>query len=212
MKQQGFSFDLSQRAQAAAAIQCPAPITLVRGFLNVEQQQALMQEAQHYPFERPQIRVYGQYHPIPRSQVWFADKGCDYRYSNLFIEAIDWPKYAQRCRDMLTREFGLQSNGVLVNRYRDGNDTMGWHSDDEVEIKPGSDIASLTLGASRDFLIRHKQTKARYTIALTSGDLLIMHWPMQQEWQHSLPKRKAVSDCRLNYTFRQLVPNFHSNR
>ncbi|MCG9697377.1 alpha-ketoglutarate-dependent dioxygenase AlkB [Shewanella sp. Isolate11] len=184
-------------------------MTLVKGYLSDEQQQALIQEARQYPFCRPSIEVYGKSHAIPRSQVWFADKGCDYLYSGLLIQALSWPKYAHRLREKLNRDWGLLTNGVLVNRYEDGQQSMGWHSDDEPEITPGSDIASVTLGASRPFFLRHKQTQEKVEIILESGDLLIMHWPMQQQWQHSLPKRMAIKEMRLNLTFRQLIPGYH---
>jgi len=98
---------------------------------------------------------------------------------------------------------------VLVNRYADGQDCMGAHSDDEPEIAHGSDIASISLGATRDFVIKHKHSKLKYTISLHSGDLLIMHWPMQRDWLHSVPKRLKVTEPRWNYTFRQLIVNYH---
>ncbi|WP_283627911.1 alpha-ketoglutarate-dependent dioxygenase AlkB family protein [Shewanella baltica] len=185
------------------------PITLVRGYLNAEQQLALMTEAQTYPLSRPEIQVFGQFHAIPRQQVWFGDLGCDYLYSGLFIRALSWPKYAHKLREKLARDYGLASNGVLVNRYADGKDCMGAHSDDEPEIAHGSHIASITLGATRDFVLKHKHSQTKYNISLHSGDLLIMHWPMQNDWLHSLPKRLKVKDPRWNYTFRQLIVNFH---
>lgn len=141
------NFALADRTAESAS----APYTLIKGYLNEAQQQALLIEARQYPMSRPELVVYGKSHPIPRSQAWFADKGCDYFYSGLFIEALPWPKYADRLRQKLNRDFSLMSNGVLVNRYKNGAESMGWHSDDEKEIAPGSDIASVTLGASRDF-------------------------------------------------------------
>jgi len=186
------------------------PITLVRGYLNAEQQLALMTESLTYPLSRPEIQVFGQFHAIPRQQVWFGDLGCDYLYSGLFIRALPWPKYAHKLREKLARDYGLASNGVLVNRYADGKDCMGAHSDDEPEIAHGSHIASITLGATRDFVLKHKHSQTKYNISLHSGDLLIMHWPMQNDWLHSLPKRLKIKEPRWNYTFRQLIVNFHS--
>lgn len=185
------------------------PITLVRGYLNAEQQLALMTESLTYPLSRPEIQVFGQFHAIPRQQVWFGDLGCDYLYSGLFIRALPWPKYAQKLRDKLARDYGLASNGVLVNCYADGKDCMGAHSDDEPEIARGSHIASISLGATRDFVLKHKHSQTKHCISLHSGDLLIMHWPMQNDWLHSLPKRLKVKEPRWNYTFRQLIVNFH---
>ncbi|MCL1108533.1 alpha-ketoglutarate-dependent dioxygenase AlkB [Shewanella schlegeliana] len=188
------------------------PYTLIKGYLNLQQQQALINESQHYEFTRPQVSLFGKSHPIPRSQVWFADEGCDYLYSGLFIQASPWPKYAQKLRLKLASDFGLIANGVLVNRYADGNESMGWHSDDEPEIDSGSDIASVTLGASRDFFIRHKTTRQKVCLHLDSGDLLIMHWPMQSQWEHSLPRRLKEKQARFNYTFRRLIVGFHQGR
>ncbi|MGL4446264.1 MAG: alpha-ketoglutarate-dependent dioxygenase AlkB family protein [Shewanella sp.] len=188
------------------------PISLVRGYLSERQQSLLVKEAQRYPFTRPQIQVFGRKHAIPRQQVWFANDGCDYLYSGLLIKAAPWPPYVGKLRDKLAAEFALASNGVLVNYYHNGQDCMGAHSDDEPEIAPGSDIASVTLGASRDFVLKHKQSSTKYIITLGSGDLLIMHWPMQQDWLHSLPRRLAVNEPRWNYTFRQLIPYYHGPR
>ncbi|ABZ77737.1 2OG-Fe(II) oxygenase [Shewanella halifaxensis HAW-EB4] len=194
---------------ARAKPESELPYSLIKGYLNSAQQKALITESVTYPFTRPEVCVYGSQHPIPRSQVWFADKGCDYVYSGLFIHALPWPKYAYKLRQKLAREFGLNSNGVLVNRYADGHESMGWHSDDEKEIEAGSDIASVTLGASRDFFLRHKKTQQKISLCLDSGDLLIMHWPMQADWEHSLPKRLKVTEPRLNLTFRRLIVGFH---
>ncbi|WP_299803841.1 alpha-ketoglutarate-dependent dioxygenase AlkB [uncultured Shewanella sp.] len=201
----------SQEDLLSRSVQGGAPYTLVKGYLNHQQQEALINESKQYPFSQPEVQVYGKYHKIPRHQVWFADRGCDYFYSGLLIEARPWPKYAYKLRQKLARDYGLNSNGVLVNQYMDGHDSMGWHSDDEPEIEPASDIASLTLGATRDFFIRHKQTQQKICLQLQSGDLLIMHWPMQKDWEHSLPKRLKVRNARINYTFRRLLVGFHQS-
>ncbi|WP_223293008.1 alpha-ketoglutarate-dependent dioxygenase AlkB family protein [Shewanella eurypsychrophilus] len=194
--------------QSARVGSCGAPLTLISRYLNVDQQQALLKEAVKYPFESPEIEVYGKRHKIPRSQAWFADINCDTFYSGLLVKALPWPKYADKLRAKLTRDFNLLSNGVLVNRYADGTESMGWHSDNEPEFAAGSDIASITLGASRDFVIRNKLTHEKFSFTLKSGDLLLMHWPMQEGWEHALPKRMKVTEARINYTFRQVTANY----
>ncbi|ABV38039.1 2OG-Fe(II) oxygenase [Shewanella sediminis HAW-EB3] len=206
MKQQGLGLGAPQDSGVNAP---EAPIKLIRGYLNEAQQTALLEEASAYPLSSPIIKIYGKQHAIPRAQVWFGNEGCDYLYSGLFIEALPWPKYARLLQQKLKRDFGLNANGVLVNRYADGSDSIGWHSDDEPEIANGSDIASVTLGATRDFFIRHKSSHHKINISLESGDLLLMQWPMQKEWEHSLPKRMKVMEPRLNFTFRTLVKDFH---
>ena len=185
------------------------PVTHIPRFLTPEQCDALRQEAKQYHFERPQVHIYGKSHIIPRAQVWFGEEGCDYRYSGLLISPTPLPKYAKRLRDKIIRELGGQYNSLLVNRYRDGREHMGWHSDDEPELAPEADIVSVTIGAKRDFVVRNKVSQAKYIFPLEEGDLLIMHAPMQKMWQHALPKRLKVDDERLNYTFRHLIPYYH---
>lgn len=181
----------------------------VRQYLSLKQQQLLQAEAAQYPFERPTLTAYGKQHAIPRQQVWFADDGCDYLYSGLMICAQPWPHYLLRLRLQLEQEFSQPFNGVLVNHYRDGLDRMGWHSDDEPEMVAGSKVISVSIGAERDFDIRHKQRAEQHRISLASGDMLVMHAAMQRQWLHSLPQRKKLRSDRLNLTFRQLIPFYH---
>jgi len=162
-----------------------------------------------YPFERPSIVVFGKSVTIPRSQVWFGDAGCDYCFSSLLITAQSWPHYANKLRFKLARDFGELANGVLVNHYDNGQQSVGWHSDNEPEIVANSLIMSVSIGVSRDFVLRHNKTQHKVTIALNSGDLLVMNPPMQQQWQHCLPKRAQVSQPRFNFTFRHLIKDFH---
>lgn len=160
MKQQNLSLDgfdpFSSATTDERGVQTPSirePITLINDYLNVSQQTALLRESSAYPFQSPEIEVYDQRHKIPRSQVWFADPYCDILYSGLRVKALSWPKYAGKLRQKLQRDFNLLFSGVLVNHYADGKASMGWHSDNELEFAKGSDIASVTLGASRDFVI-----------------------------------------------------------
>nr|WP_188919135.1 alpha-ketoglutarate-dependent dioxygenase AlkB [Shewanella gelidii] len=185
------------------------PITYRPNFISEAQGQLLLEETKGYPFVRPKIKVFGRWHLVPRQQVWFADPGCDYRYSSLMIKAQPWPPLLKQLRVLLQQQFTTQFNGVLVNCYQGGCDTMGWHSDNEREIVQGSQIASVSLGGSRDFLMRHKVAKQVHKLTLNHGDLLMMHAPMQQDWQHSVPKRARMNDLRINLTFRLLTPYFH---
>jgi alkylated DNA repair dioxygenase AlkB len=203
--------DLTQAdaVEARTKNQFRPPVTWIKGFLSPEQQQLLINDVNHYPLARVAIQVYGRQHFTPRTQAWFGDPGCDYHYSKLHIIALPWPNLLSRLRAKLLNDHQIDTNSVLVNRYADGHDCMGWHSDDEPEIVSGSAIASVTLGAGRDFVVRHKQTKTKVNFALRSGDLLIMHPGMQQHWQHALPKRLKVVEPRINFTFRNIIPNFY---
>ncbi|MBV7317554.1 alpha-ketoglutarate-dependent dioxygenase AlkB [Shewanella sp. NIFS-20-20] len=189
------------------------PFSVFPRYLSQQHSQQLQDECCSYPWCQPEIRLFGRAIAIPRQQVWFADKGCDYRYSQLLIQALPWPPLLAQLRQQLLRDFGTKVNGVLANHYRNGQDSMGWHSDNEPEIVANSDIYSISLGASRDLCFRTKQEQHHrpeiHTVCLHHGDLLVMHAPMQQAWQHCVPKRARVTCPRWNLTFRQIYPNFH---
>ncbi|WP_246029007.1 alpha-ketoglutarate-dependent dioxygenase AlkB family protein [Parashewanella tropica] len=185
------------------------PVKIVRRYLTNKQRQLLLAEAERYPFSSPQIEVFGKVHTIPRSQVWLADDGCDYLYSKKLITAQPWFHYVARLKEQLNTQFSQNFNGVLINHYANGHEHMGWHSDDEPEIVVGSDIASVSIGASRDFVLKHKTTHQKYTISLECGDLLIMPASTQSDWLHALPKRLKVTEPRINFTFRQIISDYH---
>jgi len=97
-------------------------------------------------------------------------------------------------------------NAVLVNCYRDQNDTVGWHSDDEAELGQRPVIASLSFGEERNFQLKHKFTGEKITLPLKSGSLLVMGGETQAYWQHSLPRTKKPKLARINLTFRSIYP------
>ncbi|MEC8103316.1 MAG: alpha-ketoglutarate-dependent dioxygenase AlkB [Pseudomonadota bacterium] len=157
-------------------------------------------------WQQPSITLYGKQHPIPRLQAWLGDRPHKYRYSGQDFIADIWPdSVADIARD-ISAETGVLMNSVLVNLYRDGQDSMGWHADDEPELGPDPVIASLSLGATRDFALRRTgTTRQAGRIALSDGSLLVMKAGMQSRWQHALPKRARVKLPRINLTFRQII-------
>ncbi len=185
------------------------PVTLVKNYLSKNRKALILKESQKHEFQSPTVKVYGKEHCIPREQVWFADDGCNMVYSKLLVNASPWPYDLNRLRYQLKHDFKQDYNGVLVNRYLSGQQTMGWHSDDEPEIMLGTDIASISMGATRDFVVKNKVSNEKVTFTLSCGDSIIMHYPMQQQWLHSVPKRQKVVEPRLNFTFRVITPFFH---
>ena len=110
-------------------------------------------------------------------------------------------------RERLQRELGQPFNSVLANRYRDGRDAMGWHSDDEPELGPRPVIASLSLGGTRRFVFRHRHDPAKkFALELPHGSLLVMAGDTQANWRHALPRTTRAVPPRLNLTFRRIVP------
>ena len=146
------------------------------------------------------IRMFGQWHKEPRLTAWW---GPAYRYANVVWQERDLEGAMGQLADRVSGLANFSYNGVLVNGYRDGRDSMGWHRDNEPEIDTAS-IASLSLGATRTFKIRHRTTKEVVNVELAHGDLLVMEH-LQTLHEHSVPKRAKVAAPRMNFTFRRLV-------
>lgn len=159
-------------------------------------------------WRRDSVTVFGRSHPIPRLHQWYGDAGCEYRWSGITMCPEPWTVTLHELRKRVSETAGHDFNAVLVNLYRDGNDSMGWHADDESELGINPTIASLSLGAERDFRLRYRRRAAAEdarTVPLASGSLLVMSGETQRYWQHSLPKRRRVTEPRINLTFRKIV-------
>jgi alkylated DNA repair dioxygenase AlkB len=139
----------------------------------------------------------------PRLLCWYGD--ASYTYSKLTLPATPWPAWLLPLKQQVEQAVGASFNGVLLNYYRDGQDSMGWHSDDEPELGRDPLIASVSLGATRRFTLKHKLQPLKHEVSLTTGSLLVMAGHMQHYWLHALPKMARVQDGRINLTFRQIV-------
>jgi alkylated DNA repair dioxygenase AlkB len=140
-------------------------------------------------------------HMQPRLIASYGDPGVIYRYSGTDNVALPWTSTLLEIKHEIEQVAGTY-NYCLMNRYRNGSDSMGWHADDEPEM--GSIIGSLSLGATRKFRIRHNITRETRTFLVTSGTLIIMSGTMQQFWQHEVPKTKLPVGERINLTFRNI--------
>lgn len=155
-------------------------------------------------FEQRSVTVYGQTYPQPRLTKWYGPK--PYLYSGIAWEPADMPTEIETLRREVSFRIGLQFNSVLCNLYRDGNDTVGWHSDDEPIFGPDPEVASLSYGSTRIFRVRRKDDhKVKMEFELSDGTLLHMGKGVQQEWQHSIPRTRNIVGPRINLTFR-VVP------
>ncbi|WP_145009123.1 alpha-ketoglutarate-dependent dioxygenase AlkB family protein [Pseudomonas oryzihabitans] len=159
------------------------------------------------PWSQPQVRVFNRWHPVPRQVAWYADPGVVYGYAGLDHAALPWTPLLQLIREEVEAACGQAFNGVLLNRYRDGQDSMGWHSDDETSLGRNPLIASLNLGATRRFDFRRKGTsRIGHSLPLGHGSLLVMAGATQHHWQHQIAKTRKASGVRLNLTFRWIAP------
>jgi len=155
-------------------------------------------------WDQDTVVVYGKAHLTPRLSYWVGEDWMDYRYSNHTMKAHPWNPLLLDIKRLIEEKTGDSFNSVLVNYYRDGRDSNGWHSDDEPELGKNPIIASLSLGAARDFHLRHKKRKdLKHKMRLEHGSLLMMRGETQHYWQHQIPKR-AHANGRINLTFRTL--------
>ena len=149
-------------------------------------------------WEQETIRLFGRERPVPRRIAWFGDEGLDYRYSGRSHPSRCWPRTLGPLREDVARQLGAPPNFVLLNRYRDGSDSMGWHRDDEAGCDPR--IASVSLGAARSFLLRTADARESRRLVLENGSLLLFDGTDR----HALPKTRRPVGERINLTFRIL--------
>lgn len=161
-------------------------------------------------WRQEQIRLFGRTHAIPRLTSWMADPGLRYRYSGIEQQPQPWLEALLLVRQQLEHICGHPLNSLLLNHYRDGLDAMGCHADDEPELVPAASIASLSLGVCRSLRFKAKPRsplaagRLSQLVELGHGDLLLMDPPTQQHWLHELPRRRRLTQPRLNLTYRQL--------
>lgn len=149
--------------------------------------------------------MFGKEITTKRKVAFYADDMIHYTYSNKTKKGKEWTPLLLEIRQLITNQTGSSYNACLLNLYHDGNEGMGWHSDDEKEIIPNSSIASLSFGADRKFAIKHKVNKESHSLILENGSLLEMYGSFQKNWLHSLPKSKKIDSPRINLTFRQMM-------
>lgn len=185
-----------------------ADVRHLAGWLPPAQAEALQAALlRDIPWEVHRIRMFGRLVDSPRLSCWMGDPDARYRYSGADFLPHPWADVLTPVRDRLQEELCAPINSVLLNRYRSGTDSMGWHSDDEPELGPQPVIASLSLGAARRFLLRRRDDHARKaSYLLGHGDLLVMSGSTQAHYQHSLPKSTRVQAERINLTFRLITP------
>ena len=153
------------------------------------------------------ITIFGKTHQIPRLQAWYADNEVEYTYSGKKLQRHNWNNLLLEIKEKIENITSFKFNSVLANLYRDGNDSMGLHSDDEKELGKNPVIASLSLGETREIYFKHKNKKLNLVIPQASGQLLLMHGKTQQYWKHEIKKTKKIKKPRINLTFRNIITN-----
>lgn len=156
-------------------------------------------------WQEEEILIFGKWSKVPRLMCWYGDPGASYRYSGLNHEPIPWTDELLSVRKKTEQRCQWNFNSVLANLYRNGNDSMGCHADNEKELGANPVIASLSFGDARMFRLHHKKHRETLNILLEHGDLLVMAGTLQHHWVHSLPKTKSIKSPRINLTFRKIL-------
>tara|TARA_B100001029_G_C15000991_1_gene418060 strand:- start:471 stop:1016 length:546 start_codon:yes stop_codon:yes gene_type:complete len=160
----------------------------------------------HVPWEQKEIRVFGKTHFTPRKTAWYSKDGKSYSYSNISQKTHPYCEVIDGLNSRVESFLGLEFNSVLLNLYEDGSHKVGWHSDNEKELGDEINIASISLGASRDFKYRPYNDKGLVkTLPLEHGSLLVMRHPFQLNHEHCVPPRRKVVNSRINLTFRSIL-------
>lgn len=181
-----------------------AEILFYPSFLEPQEGDRLATElSQTIAWRQEQITIYGRSLPQPRLTAWYGDPGKSYTYSRITLHPLTWTPRLLNLKAQVEAVAGVAFNSVLLNLYRDGHDSMGWHSDDEPELGPNPVIGSLSLGGTRRFRLRHRvERNLKHQLELPSGSLLLMQGATQHYWQHQVPKTKRPVLPRINLTFR----------
>ena len=157
---------------------------------------------QETDWRRERVRMFGRVHDAPRLTAWYGDAGAVYRYGGVAREAVPWPPVYRALAREVAKAVAWRFNFVLVNRYRNGDDMLGWHADDEADLGDAPVIAALSLGAPRMFRIRPRQGGASIGQVLDHGSLLVMWGSCQRDAKHCLPRSRRCTGERLNLSFR----------
>jgi alkylated DNA repair dioxygenase AlkB len=151
------------------------------------------------------IKMYGKENPVPRLEAWYGDPEKSYAYSGIRMEPTPWTDELQEIKRSIEAKAAISFNSVLINYYRDGQDRVAWHSDDEKELGQNPVIGSVSFGAERIFKLRHKKYKInnlKQRITLGNGSFLLMKGATQHHWMHEIPRTAKLIGPRINLTFR----------
>ncbi|WP_205569607.1 alpha-ketoglutarate-dependent dioxygenase AlkB family protein [Arachidicoccus soli] len=159
----------------------------------------------HIEWKNDTAVIFGKLITTKRKVAWYGDQKFEYRYSNVARQALPWTDELLQLKNIIEEKTGETYNSCLMNLYHNGEEGVGWHSDGEPDLKEDGAIASLSFGAERKFVFKHKLSKEMVPILLEHGSLLVMKSATQRYWLHRLPPVKTIKDARVNLTFRTIV-------
>lgn len=184
-----------------------ASIIYYPNFFSTEEATMLFDTLQkEIPWQQDDIKVYGKVYPQPRLTALFGNEGKSYSYSNITMHPHKWSPLLMSIKEKVEKATEAIYSTVLLNYYRDGKDSNGWHADNEKELGTNPIIASLSFGAERMFQLKHNAIpNQKINIPLAHGSLLVMKGTTQHFWKHQIPKTTKPIGPRINLTFR-IIP------
>lgn len=158
---------------------------------------------QNIAWKQEPVKIMGREIMQPRLTAWYGEEGLAYSYSGITMHPLPWTDELLLIKRTIEAASGEQFNSALLNLYRDGRDSMGWHRDNEKSLGINPVIGSVSFGESREFSLKHyKDKKLRTKVLLESGSFLLMKGETQHKWLHSIQKAPAIISPRINITFR----------
>lgn len=172
-------------------------------FYDISKANLFFEELLHtIHWDQQKMNMYGKEVLFPRLTSWYGDQDKPYTFSGITLQPYAWTNALQIIKRDIEAEVDCNFNSVLLNRYRDGNDSISWHTDAERELGENPIIASVNFGQERVFQLKHIETNERIDILLEHGSLLVMMGELQHFWKHQIPKSKKPMKERINLTFR----------
>ncbi|MBD2579818.1 alpha-ketoglutarate-dependent dioxygenase AlkB [Oscillatoria sp. FACHB-1406] len=197
---------INENPKAQVILETDGEVILYKDFFNLDERDRLFQALySEIIWQQETIQLFGKKYQVPRLIAWYGDRDKVYTYSGIAHTPQAWNSTLFLIKNRLETLLRAKFNSVLLNLYRDGQDSMAWHSDDEPELGKNPTIASVSFGATRRFSLKHKHIKERKVeLELSSGSLLLMQGETQHYWKHQIPKTKKPVGARINLTFRTI--------
>jgi alkylated DNA repair dioxygenase AlkB len=196
-----------KRTRMAKLLNLDGELDFIEDFIPDREADAFLVRLQEdLAWQEENIIIAGRKIQVPRLVCWYGDPGARYRYSGVDHPPSIWTETLRALKERVEAKSGRRFNSVLGNLYRNGNDAMGWHADNEPELGPEPFIASLSFGAERRFELRHDKTRHNLSLTLSHGSLLLMGGRLQRHWRHRIPRMPGMQDPRINLTFRTIFP------
>jgi alkylated DNA repair dioxygenase AlkB len=190
-----------------------AELTLYEDFFSKEESNNIYKElTETIQWQQEQVKMFGKAIDEPRLTALYGDQGKSYTYSGKTMRPKSWSAALKLIKERIEKETGVEFNSCLLNLYRNGKDSNGWHQDNEKELVKEPIIASISFGETRPFQLKHIENKAldKIHIPLTHGSFLLMKGTTQHKWKHQIPKTTKQIDPRINLTFRVIKDELNS--